>query len=92
MALSPRGRKETPAKGAGQVWVVRKALDLRMQAGLTQVELTVEAHVGRDSIGRVERNEPVTERIAMKIFNALNKKHGGKLNEKDYVKIAGRSR
>jgi|HubBroStandDraft_4_1064222.scaffolds.fasta_scaffold24285_4 DNA-binding XRE family transcriptional regulator len=92
MALSPKGRRRVPAYDGGQVWYVLEARNLRIHARLTQVELALAAGVGRDAIGRIERGDPVTQRIAVAIFDALNKAHNGRLKENKYVKRRGKRR
>jgi hypothetical protein len=49
-------------------------------------EVANRASVSRDSVSRVEHSQPVTERIAVAIFNALNAAHGGQFARDNYVK------
>ena len=56
-----------------------KALRMRVRPRTSQAKLAREADVSPDTLRKCERGEPITESIAIAIFEALNKLQGGVL-------------
>lgn len=61
------------------VWLVPRCKTLRVSAGMPIQKLASEAGVDRATIGKIEKNQGVSEPLAHRVFNALNKRHHDRL-------------
>ena len=62
-------------QGNHAVWLIPRCKTLRVSAGMPIQKLASEAGVDRATIAKIEKNKGVSEPLAHRVFNALNKRH-----------------
>lgn len=69
--LQKRPMKEKSGPKGRSLGLMPKCAAFRQHAGLTKVELATKARISRDTVAKVERQEPVTLEILNKIGKVL---------------------
>jgi len=62
-------------QGNHAIWLIPRCKTLRVSAGMPIQKLASEAAVDRATITKIEKNKGVSEPLAHRVFNVLNKRH-----------------
>ena len=76
----------------GAIWLFPRCKTLRESAGMRIQQLAKEAGVDRNTVSNIEKNKPISKPIMYRVFNVLNVRHGGKLNDAIELKDSPRKR
>ena len=69
------GESEDKQGNNAAIWLVPRCKTLRVSAGMPIQKLASEAGVDRATVTKIEKNRGVSEPLANRVFNALNKRH-----------------